>query len=42
MKFEIYWDDLTLEAQERLKAIYHENIDLLPLATIEVEEKEGE
>jgi hypothetical protein len=34
---EIYWDDLTPEAQERNKALYHENIDLSPIAIIELE-----
>lgn len=41
--FEIFWKDLTEEAQKRLKDLYHENIDLAPLAIIEIEgEKEGE
>ena len=38
-QYEIYWDDLTEEAQERLKDLYHENIDLNPLAIIDVEEE---
>jgi len=36
--YEIYWNDLTKEAQERLKDLYHENIDLSPLAIIDIEE----
>lgn len=35
--YEIYWDDLTSEAQERLKELYHDNIDLSPLAIIDIE-----
>ena len=38
--FEIYWKDLSDEAKERLADLYHENIDLSPLAIIEVEETE--
>ena len=36
---EIFWDDLTPEAQERLKDLNRGNIDLSPLAIIEVEEE---
>lgn len=39
--YEIYWDDLTPEAQERLKDLYHENIDLIPLTIIDIEENEN-
>lgn len=35
--YEIYWDDLTPEAQQRLSDLYHENIELSPLAIIEIE-----
>jgi hypothetical protein len=35
---EIYWDDLTPEAQERLKAIYDGNTDITPLAIFEVDD----
>lgn len=38
--YEIYWDDLTPEAQERLKGMNHENIDLSPIAIIEIEADE--
>ena len=38
--FEIYWNDLTEEAQERLKEIWHENIDLSPLAIIDLEQEQ--
>ena len=38
-QYEIYWDDLTEEAQERLKGLYHGNIDLSPLAIFDVEEE---
>jgi len=41
-EFEIYWDDLTEEAQERLKEVYHDNIDLTPLAYIELMIEGGE
>jgi hypothetical protein len=37
--FEIFWNDLTNEAKERLKEMYHENIDLSPLAIIEFEKE---
>ena len=39
-QFEIYWSDLTEEAQQRMNNLYHENIDLSPLAIIDVEEEE--
>jgi hypothetical protein len=38
--YEIYWDDLNEEAQERLKEIYHDNIGLSPLAVIDIEDDE--
>jgi len=37
--YEVYWKDLSEEAQERLKELYHENIDLSPLAIIDIEEE---
>lgn len=40
--YEIYWDDLNEDAKERLKNIYHENIDLSSLAIIDIEENESE
>ena len=36
--FEIYWDDLKEEAKERLIDLYHENIDLSPIALVDIEE----
>ena len=36
--YEIYWHDLSEEAQERFKDLYHENIDISPLAIIDIEE----
>ena len=36
-QFEIYWDDLTDEAKERLSDLNHGNVDLAPLAVIEVD-----
>ena len=39
--FGIYWDDLTPEAQERLKALWHENVGLSPLAIIDIESEVG-
>ncbi len=39
-QYEIYWDDLTEEAQLRLKELYHENIELSPLAIIHIESEE--
>jgi hypothetical protein len=37
--YEIYWSDLTPEAKERLHKLYHDNIDLLPLAIVDIEEE---
>lgn len=37
-RFEIYWNDLTDEAKERLAELEHDNIDLYPIATIELED----
>lgn len=37
--FEIYWDDLTQEAKNRHKELYHDNIELVPIAIIELEEE---
>ncbi len=37
--YEIYWSDLTEEAQERLQELYHDNIDLSPLAIVDIEEE---
>lgn len=39
-QYEIYWDDLTEEAQARLKGLYHGNIELCPLAIIDIESEE--
>jgi len=38
-QYEIYWSDLTPEAQARLKELNHENIDNSPLAIIDIEEE---
>ena len=38
-QFEIYWDDLTEDGEEKLKDLYHENIDLSPIAIINLEEE---
>jgi hypothetical protein len=38
--YEIWWNDLTDEAKERLAELYHENIDLNPLAIIDIEDEE--
>ena len=40
--FEIYWSDLTKEAQGRLSELNHENIEVSPLATIDIENVEYE
>lgn len=37
MKYEIFWKDLNKKAKERLKDLYHKNIDISPLAILEVE-----
>jgi len=34
--YEIYWSDLNKEAKDRLRDLYHENIELSPLAIVEV------
>ena len=37
---EIYWTDLNASAKKRLKKdLYHENIDISPIAVIEIEEE---
>lgn len=36
--YEIYWSDLTPEAMKRLKDLHHDNIELSPLAIIDIEE----
>ena len=36
-QLEIYWNDLTDEAKNRLSELYHDNIHLAPLAVIEVD-----
>lgn len=38
--YEIYWHDLTEDAQVRLKGLYHDNIELCPLAIIDIENEE--
>lgn len=38
--YEIYWDDLTAKAQERLKALWHENVGISPLAIVDIESEE--
>lgn len=40
--YKIYWSDLNDEAQERLKELYHDNIELCPLAIIDIEDEEIE
>ena len=40
--YEIYWDDLTPEAQERLQGIHHGNIDLTPIAIVDVDDDEDD
>jgi hypothetical protein len=37
--FEIYWSDLTPEAKERLSGLYHDNIEISPIAIIETIEE---
>jgi len=36
--YEIFWDDLTEEAQKKMKDLWHENIDLNPIAIIDIED----
>lgn len=36
LTFEIYWDDLNEEAQERMKALWHGNINITPLAILDI------
>jgi len=38
--FEIYWSDLNEKAKEELVELYHENIELSPLAIFEIEDEE--
>jgi hypothetical protein len=39
-QYKIWWTDLNEEAKERLKDLYHENIDLAPLAIIDIEDED--
>jgi hypothetical protein len=34
--YEIYWSDLTPEAQEKLEDLNHENVELTPIAIINI------
>lgn len=36
--FEIYWSDLSDEAQQRLQELYHEDVELNPLARIYIDQ----
>jgi hypothetical protein len=40
--YEIYWSDLTPAAKKRLKELYHDNIELTPLAIIDIEREVGQ
>ncbi len=41
--FQIFWHDLTEEAQERLQELYDDNYsDIIPIATIDIEEEEDD
>jgi|GEM_PF-6850242 len=40
--YEIYWDDLTPKAQKRLKPLYHDNVQLSPLAIVDIESERGQ
>lgn len=41
--FQIFWHDLTEEAQERLQELYDDNYsDVIPIATIDIEYDEEE
>jgi hypothetical protein len=42
MTYEIYWDDLTPEAQARLIEIWHENLDTQPLVVFDTEEEDDD
>lgn len=42
ISYKIYWNDLTPEAQKRLQGLYHANIDLSPLAIVDIEEEDIE
>jgi hypothetical protein len=35
--YKIYWEDLNEDAKNKLKDLYHENINLSPLAMIDIE-----
>lgn len=38
--YEIWWNDLTISAKARLFLLHHENIDLSPIAIIDIEDEE--
>lgn len=37
-QYEIYWSDLTEDAQERLSGMYHDNIEMSPIAIVDIED----
>ena len=39
-QYGIYWSYLTEKAQDKLKGLYHENIDMSPIAIIDIEDEE--
>ena len=41
-RYEIHWEDLNVEAQTRLEGLKHHNIDLSPLAIIDIEDEKDE
>lgn len=44
LNFEIYFDDLSEDAQNRFRdaGLWHENIDLAPLAIFEMDDEEND
>jgi hypothetical protein len=42
ISYEIFWSDLNAKAKKRMKKLYHDNIELSPLAIVDVEEEENE
>jgi len=39
-KFQIWWDDFTSSAKKRLKQVYDEKLEVIPITTIEIDDDE--
>ena len=37
--YSIYWEDLNKEAQKKYKELWHENVDLCPIAIVDIKDE---